>query len=76
MIEALKDDPKLFYMDTIGESLKTARVYGMKIPEFFELNDVLTARLSQALAGEKTPQEALDIAQSEWEDILKEAGYF
>ena len=76
VIEALKDDPKLFYMDAIGESLKTARVYGMKIPEFFELNDVLTARLSQALAGEKTPQEALDIAQSEWERILKEAGYF
>jgi len=48
----------------------------MKIPEFFELNDVLTTRLSQALAGEKTAKEALDLAQSEWKEILSKAGYF
>jgi len=76
VIDALENDPELFYLKTIKESLKTARVYGMKIPEFFELNDVLTTKVSQCLAGSFTPEEALDQAQADWVRIMKKAGYF
>jgi ABC-type glycerol-3-phosphate transport system substrate-binding protein len=37
-----------------------------------ELQEILNENLSLALTGDKTPQEALDDTQAEWEALLEE----
>jgi multiple sugar transport system substrate-binding protein len=39
-------------------------------PEWLEMQEVLNNNLAAALTGEKTPQQALDDTQAEWEAIL------
>jgi ABC-type glycerol-3-phosphate transport system substrate-binding protein len=39
--------------------------------EWAELQEVLNENLSLALTGAKTPQEALDDTQADWEEILQ-----
>jgi len=47
----------------------------MKIKAYHALYDSLVLYLSEALIGAKTADEALDIAQQKWIEIMKQSGY-
>lgn len=61
---------------TITELLKGKLVSPPRIPEYAEIDDLLSLAASQALVGEKTVKEALDEAARKVEKIVREAGYY
>ena len=72
--EVVAEEPS---MKVTGESLKTARfANSWRIPEWAEVEDVLTLAISNAATGAQTPQEALDQAQEKLYEIMKQAGYY
>ena len=46
----------------------------MRIPGYFQYTDVLEIELSKALAGEVTPQAALDKVARKWNRLTDELG--
>jgi ABC-type glycerol-3-phosphate transport system substrate-binding protein len=61
----------------IVESLADAKItYTPILPEWREVADFVSIAVSTALIGEKSPQEALDIAAAEVDKVMKKAGYY
>jgi len=50
--------------------------YRPRIPEEKEVGTAISIAISEAIAGSKTPREALEIANKEAYQILKKAGYY
>lgn len=76
-LSVMKDpelNEKYPYLKVLAKALKRARP-PMKIEPYFELQQTLSLRLNQALTGSKSPEEALDLAQKEWVEIMKKSGY-
>jgi len=46
----------------------------MRIPGYFSYTEVLEIELSKALAGETSPQQALDTIAQEWNKLTDEFG--
>lgn len=46
----------------------------LRLPGFFSYTEILEIELSKALAGQVTPQEALDTIAAEWNDLTDEFG--
>jgi multiple sugar transport system substrate-binding protein len=46
------------------------------VPEWIEVSNVLWPELQAAIVGDKTPQEALDAAAAEADEIMMDAGYY
>ena len=47
-----------------------------RLPEFYEVGELITRRVLQAVTGEMSVQEALDAAAGETEDLLRSRGYY
>lgn len=62
------------WRDAIVSSSPNARMM-YTIPEGSQVVSVLELRLNQAVIGEKSPVEALNLAATEIHDIVKKAGY-
>jgi ABC-type glycerol-3-phosphate transport system substrate-binding protein len=59
------------------ETIQAGVVQRPGFPEFEEVsNEIVTKRLAQALSGEMSIQQALDMAAEEAEEVLKEKGYY
>jgi multiple sugar transport system substrate-binding protein len=56
------------YLAAIDETLKVG-FPDLQIPGAAEYMDTLDLELTEALAGNKSPQEALDAAAAAWEEI-------
>jgi multiple sugar transport system substrate-binding protein len=61
------------YLAAIDETLKVG-FPDLQIPGASEYLDVLDLELTEALAGNKSPQEALDAAAAEWDEITERLG--
>lgn len=46
----------------------------MRLPAYFSYTEILEIELSKALAGDVTPQEALDTVANEWDELTDELG--
>jgi len=57
------------------QSLGVARPYPA-VPEFLEAGESITRLINQAVTGAKTPQDALDTAAKETEELLARRGYY
>ena len=82
-------DPNI-YIDTMGwdpeiarsytetllgmEEKSTNRVFPLRVPGVFEFTGAVAVGTSKALAGQLSPQEALDEVAKEWEAILGRVG--
>ena len=81
-------DPK-FWTDKLGWNTKTAstyvktlsgmddsknRVFDLRVPGVGQFMSSMAAGVSEALAGQKTPQEALDGVAEEWRQIVNRIG--
>ena len=82
-------DPNI-YIDTMGwdpeiarsytetllgmEEKSTNRVFPLRVPGVFEFTGAVAVGTSKALAGQLSPQEALDEVAKEWEAILDRVG--
>jgi len=55
---------------------KSSPDYRPRIPEYWEIGDILGSAVEEVLVGIKPAEKALDEAQSEIVDIMKGAGYF
>lgn len=72
------DDPdyRAHVSDSVADAIKAAHANAVAWPtnaQWPELQEILNENLSLALIGEKTPQQALDDTQADWEAILGEA---
>jgi len=76
---SMAKNPKLLavnpHVATIVETLNGAKMF-FEGPEAPELEQILLLRLSQAIAKELSPKEALDVAAKEFEETLAKAGYY
>jgi multiple sugar transport system substrate-binding protein len=52
----------------------TNRVFPLRVPGTFQFNSALATGTAKALAGQLSPQEALDEVAAEWEAILERVG--
>ncbi|MBO8127514.1 MAG: sugar ABC transporter substrate-binding protein [Firmicutes bacterium] len=65
------------YVEFLPKAWASANIaYWPWIPEFVQLGDAFMKEVSAAVAGDKSPKEALDNAQVSIERILKKAGYY
>ena len=46
------------------------------VPEWIEVSNVLWPELQAAIVGDKTPEQALDDAAAEADEIMMDAGYY
>jgi multiple sugar transport system substrate-binding protein len=46
----------------------------MRLPGYFSYTEILEIELSKALAGQVTPQEALDTVAAGWNELTDEFG--
>jgi len=70
--ELIKVNPAV---PTIVETLAGAKLL-FDGPETNELEEALVVPLSQAISGELSAKDALDVAAKAWADILDKAGYY
>ena len=56
------------------EEMSTNRVFPLRVPGVFEFTSAVATGTSKALAGQLSPQEALDEVAAEWESILDRVG--
>ena len=56
------------------EEKSTNRVFPLRVPGVFQFTSAVATGTSKALAGQLSPQEALDEVAAEWEKILKRVG--
>ena len=52
----------------------TNRVFPLRVPGTFEFNSALATGAAKALAGQLSPQEALDEVAAEWTAFLDRVG--
>ena len=50
------------------------RVFPLRVPGTFQFNSALATGAAKALAGQLSPQEALDEVATEWKAILERVG--
>jgi len=63
------------YLAAQAESVNAPNVaLDMRLPGYFSYTEVLEIELSKALAGDATPQEALDAVAAEWNRLTDEFG--
>jgi multiple sugar transport system substrate-binding protein len=63
------------YVQTLsGMDLSKNRVFDLRVPGVSQFMSSLAAGVSEALAGQKTPQEALDGVAAEWRQIVDRIG--
>ena len=63
------------YVDTLADMEKsTNRVFPLRVPGTFEFNSALATGAAKALAGQLSPQEALDEVAAEWTAIVERVG--
>lgn len=63
------------YVDTLaGMEGKPNRVFDLRVPGVNEFMTSMAAGVADALAGQKTPQEALDGVAAEWRQIVQRVG--
>ena len=71
-------DPEIAkqYADTLMEMEEgsTNRVFPLRVPGVFQFNSAVATGTSKALAGQLSPQEALDEVAAEWKKIVKRIG--
>ena len=71
-------DPEIAkqYADTLMEMEEgsTNRVFPLRVPGVFQFNSAVATGTSKALAGQLSPQEALDEVAAEWTKIVKRIG--
>jgi len=76
-VEAAREVGAEEYAKSIRDTLKVATpMYFPSIPEFVEVAEALSSRVSAAIAGVYTVEKALEDANSEIYRILEEAGYY
>ena len=73
-------DPELVakfpYLKDALTAIETAdTIPTSRIPEFFQLNDVMNVEFNAALIGAQDAKTACDKVQTQWEDILRKAGH-
>ena len=56
------------------EEKSTNRVFPLRVPGVFEFTSAVATGTSKALAGQLSPQEALDEVAAEWEAIIERVG--
>lgn len=63
------------YVETLsGMDDSTNRVFDLRVPGVNQFMTSMAAGVSEALAGQKTPQEALDGVAEEWRQIVERSG--
>jgi len=62
-----------YYLDTVKTAIETG-FPELQVPGAWEYIDAADYEISQALAGVKTPKEALDAAAKKWNDISEDLG--
>lgn len=63
------------YLGAQAESLEAENVaLDMRLPGYFSYTEILEIELSKALAGQVTPQEALDAVAAGWDELTDEFG--
>lgn len=63
------------YLDAQREAVTADNVaLDMRLPGYFSYTEILEIELSRALAGEVTPQEALDTVAAGWNDLTEQFG--
>lgn len=76
---SMATNPKLLavnpHVATIVETLRGAKMF-FEGPEAPELEQIILVRLSQAISGELSAEEALDLVAEEFEKTLANAGYY
>ena len=75
------EDPDLIsefpYYPFVLEALKKGEAeFRPRIPEWQQMSEIIGLYIHQAILGEKTAQEALDIVQKEVREVLEDAGYY
>ena len=77
-IDTMGWDPEIAksYTDTLLEMEEKSknRVFPLRVPGVFEFTSAVATGTSKALAGQLSPQEALDEVAKEWEAILNRVG--
>ena len=77
-IDTMGWDPEIAksYTDTLLEMEEKSknRVFPLRVPGVFEFTGAVAVGTSKALAGQLSPQEALDEVAKEWEAILNRVG--
>jgi multiple sugar transport system substrate-binding protein len=56
------------------EEKSTNRVFPLRVPGVFQFNSALATGAAKALAGQLSPQEALDEVADQWRKITKRIG--
>ena len=56
------------------EEFNTNRVFPLRVPGVFQFTSAVAVGTSKALAGQLSPQEALDEVAAEWNKILDRVG--
>jgi len=71
-------DPEIAqeYADTLldMEEKSTNRVFPLRVPGVFQFTSAIATGTSKALAGQLSPQEALDEVAAQWNKILDRVG--
>jgi multiple sugar transport system substrate-binding protein len=63
------------YIDTLNTyETNTNRVFDLRVPGNGEFYTAMANGVAEALAGQKTPQDALDDVAAEWESIIERIG--
>ena len=63
------------YVQTLADMEKsTNRVFPLRVPGTLQFNSALATRTAKALAGQLSPQEALDEVAEEWKSIIERVG--
>ncbi|MBL8579907.1 MAG: extracellular solute-binding protein [Mesorhizobium sp.] len=73
-------DPELVakfpYLKDSLKAIETADIIPTsRIPEFFQLNDIMNVEFNAALIGQQDAKTACDKVQTQWEDLLRKAGH-
>ena len=74
------NDPELVakfpYLKDALKAIETANtIPTCRIPEFFQLNDMMNVEFNAALIGTQDAKTACDKVQAQWEDVLRKAGH-
>lgn len=63
------------YVQTLADMEKsTNRVFPLRVPGTFQFNSALATGAAKALAGQLSPQKALDEVAAEWKSIIERVG--
>jgi len=67
---------KLPYLpDSLSASTTAEMIATSRVPEFFQLNDIMNVEFNAALLGTQDAAAACAKVQSQWEDVLRKGGH-